>query len=64
MNKAELAGVIRAIAPAIVAYFAGKGVDVSGLLTPEAVNGIAGLCLLLCSLWSVQAKRAASTEAK
>jgi hypothetical protein len=54
-NKAEIAGVLRALIPAAVAYAAGKGIDLSFLAQPEIV---AALATLLCVGSSIRAKRA------
>ncbi len=50
---AILAGILRAIVPAIVGYFAGKGVDISGLATPEVTAAVA---TVIAAGWSVAAK--------
>lgn len=50
---AIIAGIIRAVLPAVVAYFAGKGVDISGIATPEVTMAVA---TVVAAGWSVAAK--------
>jgi hypothetical protein len=54
MNTATIAGIIRAILAAAAGYLAGKGIDITGLLTPEATSALA---LLGVTLWSIFAKK-------
>jgi hypothetical protein len=53
-TPAQIAGVVRAVAPAAIAYAAGRGIDISWLTNPDVM---AALAAIGCALWSVQAKR-------
>jgi hypothetical protein len=53
-STAQIAGVVRAVAPAAIAYAAGRGLDLSWLLNPDVIALIAALG---AAGWSVQAKR-------
>jgi hypothetical protein len=57
MTKAHIAGILRAVIPAAVAYAAGKGFDLSALATPEAIDSIAAVVVAGCAVWSVTSKR-------
>ena len=54
MNQ-TIAGVIRAILAAVAGYLAGKGVDITGLLSPEVTGAMATVGV---AVWSVFSKRA------
>jgi hypothetical protein len=54
MNPAIISGILRAIVPAIVAYAAAKGFDVSQFGS-EAVIG--GLTAIASAIWSVTSKK-------
>lgn len=54
MNPAVIAGVLRAIVPALVAYGAAKGWDLSALGTDTALAGIAAI---VAAVWSVASKK-------
>jgi hypothetical protein len=53
MNN-TIAGVIRAVLAALAGYLAGKGVDITGLLTPEVTGALATVGV---AIWSVFAKK-------
>jgi hypothetical protein len=57
MNKAHIAGIIRAVVPALVTYAAAKGFDISALATPEAIESLAAIAVAVCAVWSVTSKR-------
>jgi hypothetical protein len=58
MNPTIIAGILRAIVPAIIAYAAAKGWDLSSLGTDAALGGLAAL---IAAAWSVQAKKKPAT---
>jgi membrane protein DedA with SNARE-associated domain len=60
MNKSTIAGIIRAVLPALVAYAAGKGWDLTAISTTEYVDSLAAVVAGACAVWSVKAKRAAN----
>ena len=53
-----IAGVIRAVLAAVAGYLAGKGVDITGLLTPEVTGAMATVGV---AVWSVFSKRSNPT---
>lgn len=53
-----IAGVIRAVLAALAGYLAGKGVDITGLLTPEVTGAMATVGV---AVWSVFSKRSNPT---
>lgn len=57
----QITGILRAIIPAVMAYAAGKGIDLSWLMNPDV---IAGLAAIGCAAWSVQSKRQRKTKTK
>jgi hypothetical protein len=56
MNKDTLAGILRALLAAAAGFAAGKGIDLSGLNSPEFTNA---LILVGVAVWSVFAKKPA-----
>lgn len=55
MNTPQITGILRAIIPAAIAYAAGRGIDLSWLMNPDV---LAGLATIAAAAWSVQTKRA------
>jgi len=53
MNN-TIAGVIRAVLAALAGYLAGKGLDITGLLTPEVTGALATVGV---AVWSVFSKK-------
>lgn len=49
-----IAGVIRAVLAAFAGYLAGKGVDITGLLSPEVTGAMATVGV---AVWSVFSKK-------
>lgn len=60
MNTATIAGILRAIIAAFAGYAAGKGIDISGLNSPEFING---LLIVGTAVWSVASKKSAAKAA-
>ncbi len=56
MTTSILAGILRAVVPAIIGYAAGKGIDLNWLVTPEVTAAIATIG---AAIWSVAAKKKA-----
>jgi membrane protein DedA with SNARE-associated domain len=54
MDTTFIAGVIRAVLAALAGYLAGKGVDITGLLSPETTGAIATVGV---AIWSVISKK-------
>ena len=58
MNTSQLAGILRAILTAVAGYAAGKGIDLTGVASPEVTGAIVTVAV---AVWSVFAKRKAAT---
>lgn len=54
--SALLAGILRALLTAAAGYAAGKGIDITGLLTPEVTLALSTSAV---AIWSIFAKRTA-----
>jgi flagellar motor component MotA len=54
MNTAQLAGILRALLTAAAGYLAGKGIDITGLASPEVS---AAIITVGVAVWSVFAKK-------
>ncbi len=50
MNAATLGGIFRAILAALAGFAAGKGIDITGLATPEVTGALA---TTVVAIWSV-----------
>ena len=59
MNSSIINGILRAVIPAVIAYAAAKGFDLSQFGS-EAVIG--GLAAIIAAIWSVTSKKAQNTE--
>lgn len=59
MNASIIAGILRAIVPAIVAYAAAKGFDLSALGTDAVIGGAAAV---VAAVWSVASKKKAEQK--
>lgn len=55
MNPSIIAGILRAIIPAAIAYAAAKGWDLSALGSDAVLGGIAAI---VAAVWSVKSKKA------
>lgn len=60
MNASVIGGIVRAILAGLAGYLGGKGIDITGLLSPEVTSAIG---IVIASLWSIWAKRAAAPKA-
>lgn len=60
MRSAIIGGFVRAIVPAVVGYFAGKGIDLSGFESPEATLAITTLVAVAWSALDKLKKPAAN----
>lgn len=60
MNPAIIAGILRAIVPAIVAYAAAKGFDLSSFGSEAVIGGVAAIA---AAIWSVTSKKKAEPSA-
>ena len=54
MNASTIGGIVRAVLSAVAGYLAGKGIDITGLATPEVTGAIG---LVVASVWSIWAKK-------
>lgn len=54
MNTSVLGGIIRAILTAAAGYLAGRGIDITGLLSPEVTLAISTVGV---AVWSVFTNR-------
>lgn len=54
MNTNTIAGIVRAVLSALAGYAAGKGIDITGLLSPEVTSAIA---VVGVAVWSVISNR-------
>ena len=56
MNPSTIGGIVRTLLACVAGYAAGKGLDLTGLSSPEVTNGIG---LVLVAIWSVFSKKPA-----
>jgi len=54
MNAATIGGIVRAILAGLAGYLGGKGIDITGLVSPEVTTAIG---VVIAAGWSVWAKR-------
>ncbi len=54
MNPAIISGILRAIVPAIVAYAAAKGFDISQFGSEAVIGGVTAIA---AAIWSVSSKK-------
>lgn len=54
MNATTLAGIVRTLLACASGYLAGKGIDITGLLSPESTAAIA---TLIVAAWSIYSKK-------
>ena len=54
MNSASIGGILRAILAALAGYLAGKGIDISGIASPEVTSALG---VVIVSVWSVFSKK-------
>lgn len=54
MNAQTIGGIVRAILAGLAGYLGGKGIDITGLASPEVTTAIG---VVIASAWSVWAKR-------
>jgi membrane protein DedA with SNARE-associated domain len=54
MNTTMIAGVLRALLAAAAGYLAGRGVDITGIASPEVTGALA---TVIVAVWSVFAKK-------
>jgi membrane protein DedA with SNARE-associated domain len=54
MNASTIGGIVRALLAGLAGYLGGKGIDITGLLSPE-VTTAAGV--VIASIWSIWAKK-------
>jgi hypothetical protein len=59
MNPSIIAGILRAIVPALITYAAAKGFDLSAIGTDAALGGLAAL---IAAVWSVTSKKKPVSE--
>jgi hypothetical protein len=52
MNPSNIAGIFRTILACASGYLAGRGVDITGLLSPDATAAIGTLIVAVWSVWS------------
>lgn len=52
MNNSQLAGILRAIITAAAGYLAGRGIDITGLATPEVTAAIVTVGVAVWSVWA------------
>lgn len=52
MNASTLAGIVRTVLACSAGYLAGKGIDITGLTSPEATAAIGTVIVALWSVWS------------
>lgn len=57
MNSATIAGIVRAVLAALAGYLGGKGIDITGLISPEVTAAIATVGI---AIWSVFSKKPAA----
>lgn len=57
MNAQTIGGIVRAVIGVLAGYLAGKGIDITGLASPEVTGAIG---LVVTSVWSVMAKKKAA----
>jgi hypothetical protein len=57
MNAATVTGIIRAILAALAGFLAGKGIDITGIATPEVTGAIG---IVVVSVWSAFSKKPAA----
>jgi len=60
MNPAIISGILRAIVPAIVAYAAAKGFDLSSFGSEAVIGGVTAIA---AAIWSVTSKKKAEPSA-
>ena len=54
MNSSIVNGILRAVIPAVVAYAAAKGFDISAIGSDAAIGGLAAV---IAAVWSVSSKK-------
>lgn len=59
MNTSTIAGIVRAVLAALAGYLAGKGIDITGLLSPEVTSAIG---VTVVAVWSVFSKKPAAPK--
>lgn len=52
MNSSTIAGIVRTLLACASGYLAGKGVDITGLLSPDATAAIGTVIVAVWSIWS------------
>lgn len=52
MNSSTIAGIVRTVLACASGYLAGKGVDITGLLSPDATAAIGTVIVAVWSIWS------------
>lgn len=58
MNPSTIAGILRTLLACAAGYLGGKGIDITGLMSPEST---AALSTVIVGVWSVWAKRTPPT---
>jgi hypothetical protein len=60
MNPSIIAGILRAVVPAVIAYAAAKGFDLSSFGSEAVIGGVAAIA---AAIWSVASKKKAGPSA-
>lgn len=54
MNASIIGGLVRALLAVVAGYLGGRGIDITGLNTPEVTTALG---LVIAAVWSIFAKR-------
>tara|TARA_R110000868_G_scaffold193496_1_gene438471 strand:+ start:715 stop:900 length:186 start_codon:yes stop_codon:yes gene_type:complete len=52
MNASTIAGILRTLLACAAGYLGGKGIDITGLMSPESTAAIGTVIVALWSVWS------------
>jgi len=52
MNASTIAGIVRTLLACAAGYLAGKGIDITGLMSPETTAAIGTVIVAIWSIWS------------
>ena len=59
MNPSTIAGILRTLLACAAGYLGGRGIDITGLLTPEATAALGTVIVAVWSIWSKKTTPAA-----
>jgi membrane protein DedA with SNARE-associated domain len=52
MNASTIAGILRTLLACAAGYLGGKGIDITGLMSPESTAAIGTVIVAVWSVWS------------